>query len=115
MPTADLVENHIVITDISYRDRDSVHELPGYSYKNNITRCVASWPALTILRSLFPDRLSICPALNDWLWDEYEDRIEPATEAHDWAMNPRNDADGNELLYPYRSEEHTSELQSRQY
>jgi SNF2 family DNA or RNA helicase len=40
--------------------------------------------------------------LNDWLWDEYEDRIEPATEAHDWAMNPRNDADGNELLYPYQ-------------
>src|ERR1019366_365566 len=102
MPAAELVGNHIVISDISYRDRDAVHELPGYSYKNNVTRCVATWPALTILRTLLPDRLVIGESLNEWLWDEYEDRIQPATEAHDWAMDPAHDAEGTELMYPYQ-------------
>lgn len=91
MPSADLVDNYIVINNISYRDRDSVHELPGYSYKNKITRCKVSWPALKVLTSLFPNRLEIGEALREWAWKEYSERVEPATEAHDWAMQPENE------------------------
>jgi SNF2 family DNA or RNA helicase len=102
MPTAELVDNHILIEDIRYRDRDTVKELPGYSYKGNVTRCAVSWPALKVLVDLFPDTLDIGPELRDWAWNESTERVVPATEAHDWAMDPRNDADGNEDLYPYQ-------------
>lgn len=103
MPTAELVDRWIEITDIGYRDRDAVHELPGYSYKNGRTRCVCTWPALKILRDLFPgDRLNIGSKLTDWANDEYKFRVQPASESHDWAMNPKNDAEGNETLYPYQ-------------
>ncbi len=102
MPKADLVDKHIVITDISYRDRDAVHELPGYRYHNQVTTCAVSWPALKILHDLFPDRLDIGDALSEWAWSESFERVEPATAAHDWAMDPRNDADGNPAMYPYQ-------------
>lgn len=103
MPTAELVEDRwIEITDIAYRDRDAAHELPGYSYKNGKTRCTVSWPALKILVDLFPDRLQIGEELRGWAWRESSGRIIPATESNEWAMDPRNDADGNDLLYPYQ-------------
>lgn len=92
MPTADLVdEKWIQIDNLKYRDRDAAHELPGYSYKNGKTRCAVSWPALKILIDLFPDDLVISDALSEWAWDESNNRVQPAVESHDWAMNPENE------------------------
>jgi SNF2 family DNA or RNA helicase len=104
VPVAELniTQTHIEITDIAYRDRDALQELPGYSYKNRITRCPVSWTALKILIDLFKDRLEIGDQLQNWAWREHAERIGPAIESHDWAMDPGNDAEGNELLYPYQ-------------
>ena len=93
MPRVELnkEQTHIEITDIAYRDRDAMQELPGYSYKNRVTRCPVSWTALKILIDLFADRLEIGEQLQAWAWQEHETRVGPATEAHDWAMDPANE------------------------
>jgi len=102
MLSAELVNGRIRIDGIAYRDRDIVHQLPGYNYRGDITTVPATWPVLKILLDMFDDRIDIGDMLRDWAWREANERIIPATEAHDWAMDPRNDAEGNEAHYPYQ-------------
>lgn len=102
MPLADLQDDRIVLADVQFRDRDAIRELPGAKFRDGVWTCPVSWAAGVIMRGLFGDRLEVGPALKEWLWAEYENRVGPALEWREAALDPSRGTDGPADLYPYQ-------------
>jgi len=109
MPDAELHEDRVVITQVAYRDRDAIRELPGAHYRadDGTWTLPVSWLGVKVMRALFPDRMTIGPALAKWLWTEHTQRIATSTELHAKALDPSAGVDlpGVEMpdLYPYQT------------
>ena len=101
MLRADLVGKRIVIDGVQYRDREPLKTLPGHSYRDQVHSIPLSWPSLRVLLATF-DEVEVGDELSTWAWVEHDTRIGPASEAHDLAMDPENDAPGPSSLYPYQ-------------
>lgn len=87
MPAASLDNGKILISDVQYRDRDAVKEIPGSAYKGGQWTIPLTWPALAILKDVFGDKLTLGKSVTDWAWQEYETRIRPTMEARERALD----------------------------
>lgn len=103
MPIADLRDGKIRITT-SLWEKDEVRQIPGVRWNRDeqVWTVEPSWTACKILRGVFEDRLQITEALASWAWTEWDERIEPSLALREIAMDPANDADGIEGLYPFQ-------------
>ncbi len=111
MPTADVRDGRILLTNVTYRDKDLIDQVPGGSFsKNGGDHWTAplTWPVLKVLRALFEDRLAVAPALAEWAWRHYESYVVNVAMARERAVDPSNDCailkDDRPLqaLYPYQ-------------
>jgi len=104
MPTAERVGDRIYVQTI-WSEKDQMSRLPGANWNNGERRWMMplSWAACLQLRGTFGDRLNVDPALAEWSWTEYNDRIKPALEHRelldfpeplDFGLDPR--------LYPFQ-------------
>jgi SNF2 family DNA or RNA helicase len=95
----------------SYVENDLISQLPGARFDRVAKSWHApiSWATCIVLRSLFGDNLEVGPKLHAWTWEEYRNRINPATSIRD-ALEDSADfpeldkvEDGALLrLYPYQ-------------
>ena len=99
MPSATVHDGRILVTDVEYRDRDSMKLIPGSSYKGQWT-VPLKWPVLVILKDTFGDKLTVGKSVADWAWTEYSTRVEPALEARTRALEQDADAPGDPRLWP---------------
>lgn len=98
---AELIGTDIVM-DSEYRDRDMIKTMPGARFRDGKWRMPVSWANCWVLRSTFGDRLETGPALVAWAAAELQDRVAPAMEARNRALDPANDCEGDSRLYPYQ-------------
>lgn len=92
-----------VIIEVEYRDRDLIRSMPGAKWiKERLWRVPLSWSSCLALRGVFGDRLEIGDDLSKWAWDEHENRVQPALEARELALDPSSVVAGHELLRPYQ-------------
>lgn len=103
MPKAELVRDRIVL-ETQYRDRDLIRAVPGARYDKDAREwhVPVSWANCLCLRGLFGDRLEVGPELAAWAQREVDHRVTPATAARERALDPAQDAPGDERLYPYQ-------------
>jgi SNF2 family DNA or RNA helicase len=107
MPRIEYAYDTFAVTDTSYRDRDLCKEIPGGRYADGIWTCRATWVALRVIRSLWPD-IIVEPEVSQWAWDEYHDRIEPSMKMRAIALDPSLEPEGlcgdevHPALYPYQ-------------
>jgi SNF2 family DNA or RNA helicase len=103
MPAAELVGNRIVL-DTEYRDRDLIRAVPGARYDKDTREwhVPVSWANCLCLRGVFGDRLVLGDELRAWAEREVTTRVGPATANRDAALDPAEDCEGDERLYPYQ-------------
>lgn len=103
MPLAEVIDERIVLTT-EYRDRDLIRAVPGARYdKDSRQWSVAlSWANCLCLRGVFGDRLELGITLRAWAAHERNTRVDPALQNRELALDPQQDADGDDRLYPYQ-------------
>ena len=68
-----------ILVDATIRDRELVKLIPGASWKSGDSWTLPlAWTACKALRAIFGDRLIISQELQDWSWQEWEERVAPA-------------------------------------
>lgn len=103
MARAELYGNRISI-ETEWRDRDLIRAVPGATYDREarIWGVALSWANCLCLRGVFGDRLEIGPDLEHWAWQELRERVQPALDAREAAMDPSSPWPNPEPLYAYQ-------------
>jgi SNF2 family DNA or RNA helicase len=80
MPRAERDGDYIVVS-AGFHQRDIMSQLPGARHQgSNVWHVPLSWAACLTLRGLFHEELEIGPALKQWSWKEFNERISPALD-----------------------------------
>jgi SNF2 family DNA or RNA helicase len=103
MPRAELVSTRIVL-QTEFRDRDLIRAVPGARFDKDAREwhVPLSWASCLTLRGVFGERLEVGDELQKWAFMELEQRIEPAMEARQLALDINADTAGDPRLYSYQ-------------
>lgn len=65
-----------------FREKDLVKQVPGVRYDRqaDVWYAPLSWGTCVTLRGVFKERLEIGPSLEEWAWEEYNNRILPTEQ-----------------------------------
>jgi len=79
-------------------------QVPGGRYRDGIWTCPVSWASVRIVRGIFGDDLKVDDTVAQWLWHEYENRVQVAMADRGKAMDPSLEVQYSHVqgLYPYQ-------------
>lgn len=84
MPVADIdADAGKIVVATQFHERYLMKQIPGARYVNGQWTVPLSWPSCIMLRGIFGVSLTATPALAEWSWAIYNERISPAASLRD--------------------------------
>lgn len=72
----------VVRLQTTWNQKSLVRQIPGarWDAQGKHWTVPATWASMIVARGLFGEQLTVGPALTDWSWREYHERVQPALE-----------------------------------
>lgn len=102
MPKAER-DGGVIRLETRWNEKQLVQEIAGARWlgEQRVWTVPLSWAACLQLRAAFPDTLEVGPALAEWSWAEFRNRVEPATALR--SRITRLPGDFDERLYDFQT------------
>ena len=94
----------VIELDVPQREVNLIKQVPGarYNAKSQRWRTALSWAAAKQLRGIFGEKLEADDALAEWSWREHDERVHPAREWREAALDPGARTGQDDRLYPFQ-------------